>query len=117
MRRNMAGVFFRSCQPRNNRSAAHEGNATVRAARAAVRAFFHWRDAVSVLEHAVSGLGMALVGVAVLQLYYFTIEPAEVADGTPPRWLRWGLPSTSAVPLAASCRNTVPAVSCVSGHW
>lgn len=45
------------------------------AARAAVRAFFRHPGAISVLEHALSGVGYALVGAALLQLFYFAYWP------------------------------------------
>lgn len=70
------------------RHAAELGNPSVLAARAAVRAFFHHRDATSVLEHAVAGVGYALVGLSVLQLYYFIDEWPGATDGSVPLWLR-----------------------------
>jgi hypothetical protein len=63
-----AGLLFQWGE--DGRRAATQGDLDVRAMRAAVRAFFHWHDAVSVLEHALSGLGMALVGATILQLFY-----------------------------------------------
>ncbi|WP_186141518.1 hypothetical protein [Burkholderia gladioli] len=53
------------------RGAALRGDVRVRAAREAIRSALHWRDSVSVLEHALGGIGMALVGFAALQLFYF----------------------------------------------
>lgn len=70
------------------RHAAERGDPAVLAARAAVRAFFHHRDATSVLEHAVTGLGYALVGLSVLQVYYFIDEWPGATDVPVPLWLR-----------------------------
>ncbi len=64
------------------------GEPAALAARAAVRAFFHHRDAVSVLEHAVSGLGFALIGLFALQVYYW-IDAFPSAEQAPvPHWFR-----------------------------
>ncbi|WP_412530499.1 hypothetical protein [Burkholderia lata] len=71
------------------RRAAKLGDPVTRAKRAAVRAFFHHSDAVSVLEHALSGVGYALVGAALLQLFYFVYWPLTPQAAETPRWLRW----------------------------
>ncbi|KVD05535.1 hypothetical protein WI77_27050 [Burkholderia ubonensis] len=71
------------------RHAAKQGDLAARAARAAVRGFFHHRDAVSVLEHALSGVGFALVGVGLLQFFYFVYWPHAPQAIETPRWLRW----------------------------
>lgn len=42
----------------------------------------------SVLEHAVTGLGYALVGLSVLQIYYFIDEWPGAADAPVPLWIR-----------------------------
>lgn len=70
------------------RHAAEHGDHAVLAARAAVRAFFHHRDATSVLEHAVTGVGYALVGLFVLQIYYFIDEWPGATDVPVALWLR-----------------------------
>lgn len=57
------------------RAAALAGDPQVLAARHAIRAALHWGDAVPVLEHALSGTGMAVAGVTVLQLYYTVCQP------------------------------------------
>ncbi|CAI8920548.1 MULTISPECIES: hypothetical protein [Burkholderia] len=71
------------------RRAAKLGDPVTRATRAAVRAFFHHSDAVSVLEHALSGVGYALVGAALLQFFYFVYWPLTPQAVETPRWLRW----------------------------
>ncbi|WP_175719037.1 hypothetical protein [Burkholderia anthina] len=70
------------------RRAAKLGDPVTRATRAAVRAFFHHSDAVSVLEHALSGVGYALVGASLLQLFYFVYWPLTPQAAETPRWLR-----------------------------
>ncbi|KVW79755.1 MULTISPECIES: hypothetical protein [Burkholderia] len=70
------------------RRAAKLGDPAIRAKRAAVRAFLHHFDAVSVLEHALSGVGYALVGAALLQLFYFVYWPQTPQAVETPRWLR-----------------------------
>lgn len=70
------------------RHAAERGDPAVLAARAAVRAFFHHRDATSVLEHAVTGLGLALIGLAILQIYYFVDEWPGAKDVKVSLWAR-----------------------------
>ncbi|MEX4004161.1 hypothetical protein AB4Y38_35355 [Paraburkholderia sp. EG285A] len=85
----LAGALYKWSM--DGRRAATLGDPTARALRAAVRAFFHWRDAMSVLEHALSGLGMALVGTAILQVFYAAMAPLYDDNvATPPR-LRWTL--------------------------
>ncbi|KVM59760.1 hypothetical protein WJ59_31355 [Burkholderia gladioli] len=74
------------------RIAALRGDSAVRAGRAAVNQFFHSQNAVSCLEHMVSGFGMALIGFAVLQLAYFDISGvprAVVEPKSVPTGLRW----------------------------
>ncbi|KMZ13400.1 hypothetical protein BHUM_01739 [Candidatus Burkholderia humilis] len=91
------------------RTTARNNDPAVRTVRAAVRAFFHWRDAVSVIEHALLGTGMALVDAAVLQLFYFAMHPlyARPGNGTSvrdtPVALRWSLTTGAAVLLAVLC--------------
>ncbi|KVD85830.1 hypothetical protein WI90_26250 [Burkholderia ubonensis] len=70
------------------RHAAKLGDPAARATRAAVRAFFGRPDAVSVLEHALSGVGFALVGAALLQFFYFVYWPQTPQAIETPRWLR-----------------------------
>lgn len=52
------------------RTAAQHGDPVARAGREWVRTFVGHRDALSVLEHAMTGFGAALLGVVALQLYY-----------------------------------------------
>ncbi|MBW5284217.1 hypothetical protein [Burkholderia gladioli] len=71
------------------RFAAFHGDARVRAARQAFRTVLHWSDAVSVGEHALAGIGMAFVGTAVLQCFYFVWTGpgrAGAADDTALPW-------------------------------
>ncbi|WP_186237678.1 hypothetical protein [Burkholderia gladioli] len=85
------------------RIAALHGDPVVRAGRAAVNQFFHSQNAVSCLEHMVSGFGIALVGFAVLQLVYFGISGVPRAVVEPksiPIGLRWTVIAVVA-PLAA----------------
>ena len=70
------------------RRAAEHGDPAVLAARAAVRAFFHHRDATSILEHAVTGIGLALIGLVVLQIYYFVDEWPSANDVPVQLWAR-----------------------------
>ncbi|RQY49120.1 hypothetical protein DF112_23975 [Burkholderia stagnalis] len=71
------------------RAAARAGDREVVAGRHAIRATLHWADAVSVLEHALSGVGFALAGVVLLQLFYFAYWPHTPQASETPRWLRW----------------------------
>ncbi|RQR52622.1 hypothetical protein DIE18_31260 [Burkholderia sp. Bp9125] len=71
------------------RAAARAGDREVCAGRQAIRAALHWPDAVSVLEHALSGIGFALAGVVLLQLFYFAYWPHTPQPIETPRWLRW----------------------------
>jgi signal transduction histidine kinase len=70
------------------RAAAHAGDGEVLTVRRAIRAALHWDHAVSVLEHALSGIGMATVGIAILQVFFFAYQ--SPGDDTPslPRWGR-----------------------------
>ncbi|MDF3084381.1 hypothetical protein [Burkholderia sola] len=52
------------------RTAAQHGDPVARAGREWVRALVGHRDALSVLEHAMTGFGAAVLGVVALQLYY-----------------------------------------------
>jgi hypothetical protein len=70
------------------RRAARHGEPTVLAARAAIRTFFHHRDAVSVLEHAVSGLGFALIGLFAVQTYYWIDAFPSAEEAPVPLWFR-----------------------------
>ncbi|KUZ80140.1 hypothetical protein WI37_08415 [Burkholderia ubonensis] len=54
-----------------------------------MRAFFRYPDAVSVLEHALSGVGYALVGAVLLQFFYFVYWPQTPQAVETPRRLRW----------------------------
>lgn len=83
------------------REAARRGDPSVLAARAAVRTFFHHRDATSILEHAVTGLGLALTGLFVVQFYYFVLEMPGADDAPVPLWLRVVGTIGVGVPLAA----------------
>ncbi|MCM2552714.1 hypothetical protein [Burkholderia glumae] len=70
------------------RSAALHGDLHVLAARQAIRAALHWDDAVSTLEHALTGVSLGLVGVGTLQFYYFVVG-TPITNTTPtPRWLQ-----------------------------
>ncbi|CAG9243163.1 Putative membrane protein [Burkholderia diffusa] len=82
----LASVLNRWAQ--HARNAAQRGDPAVRAARAAVRSLLHHRDAVSFLEHALSGVGMACAGVAALQFYYFVDQLVRAGDLDPRSW-RW----------------------------
>lgn len=66
------------------RSAALRGDERVLAARRAIRAALHWDDGVSVIEHALGGVGMALAGVMVLQLFYWGVRPIGSDDTVTP---------------------------------
>ncbi|WP_186151998.1 hypothetical protein [Burkholderia gladioli] len=76
------------------RSAALHGDARVLAARRAIRAALHWDDGVSVLEHALAGLGMAFAGMMALQLFYWGVRPIGDGDSATPIRVRalLGLP-------------------------
>ncbi|MCQ0034136.1 hypothetical protein [Burkholderia glumae] len=70
------------------RSAALHGDRHVLAVRQAIRAALHWDDAVSTLEHALTGVSLGLVGVGILQFYYFVVG-TPITNPTPtPRWLQ-----------------------------
>ncbi|KWN65894.1 hypothetical protein WT90_32895 [Burkholderia stagnalis] len=71
------------------RAAARAGDREVRAGRHAIRTALQWADAVSVLEHALSGVGFALAGVVLLQCFYFAYWPHTPQTSETPRWLRW----------------------------
>lgn len=87
------------------RRAAKLGDPAARATRAAVRAFFRHPDAVSVLEHALSVVGYALVGAALLQLFYFAYWPQMPQAIEMPRWLRWiGIVAAAAAAIALTPR-------------
>ncbi|MEB2607211.1 hypothetical protein SB461_11975 [Burkholderia cenocepacia] len=58
------------------------------AVRHAIRDALQYPDAVSVLEHALSGIGMAAFGMAILQVYYCAYRPAADDESTFPRWGR-----------------------------
>ncbi|KUZ80154.1 hypothetical protein [Burkholderia ubonensis] len=73
------------------RAAALAGDRTVLAVRRAIREAMKFTDAVSVLEHALSGTGMAAFGLAVLQVYYFAYHPAGENESAFPRWGRAAL--------------------------
>ncbi|HDR8983199.1 hypothetical protein QZM46_07555 [Burkholderia vietnamiensis] len=83
------------------RSAAHAGDRRILGVRQAIRATLHSTDAVSVLEHALSGVGMAFVGIAVLQIYYFAYQPPRANDVELPRWGRVLLFALTAAAVAA----------------
>lgn len=70
------------------RAAARAGDRKVLAVRRAIRESLQFPDAVSVLEHVLSGIGMAVFGVAILQIYYFAYHPAGENESTFPRWGR-----------------------------
>ncbi|KVR85608.1 hypothetical protein [Burkholderia vietnamiensis] len=70
------------------RAAARAGDSQVLAVRHAIRETLQFVDAVSVLEHALSGIGMAAFGMAVLQIYYFAYHPAGENGSRFPRWGR-----------------------------
>ncbi|MBY8608171.1 hypothetical protein K7N18_25425 [Burkholderia arboris] len=70
------------------RAAARGGDGHVLAVRRAIRTALHWDHAVSVLEHALSGIGMAAVGIAILQVYYFAYQPSRDDAPSLPRWGR-----------------------------
>lgn len=71
------------------RAAALAGDRQVLAVRHAIRAALHWDDAVSVLEHALSGIGMSAVGIGALQFYYYVAyHPPRDNEPTFPRWGR-----------------------------
>lgn len=70
------------------RAAARAGDRQVLKVRHAIREALQCPDAVSVLEHALSGIGMAAFGMAVLQVYYFAYHPAAGDESTFPRWGR-----------------------------
>ncbi|MBJ9677923.1 hypothetical protein [Burkholderia gladioli] len=106
------------------RDAAQRGDPEVRAARAAVREFFHCRHAVSILEHMVSGFGIALVGMAVLQMWYFAqsdardITPNRKSSerkpiSAPAQWSITAVAAGAAACLVAQCayRGTTPAIA------
>jgi hypothetical protein len=69
------------------RAAARAGDPDVLAVRRAIREALQLTDAVSVLEHALSGIGMAAVGVAALQFYYYIVCATR---GSEPGFPRWG---------------------------
>lgn len=70
------------------RSAALHGDRHVLAVRQAIRAALHWDDAVSTLEHALTGVSLGLVGVGVLQFYNFVVG-TPITNTTPTRrWLQ-----------------------------
>lgn len=69
------------------RAAARAGDPDVLAVRRAIREALQFTDAVSVLEHALSGIGMAAVGVAALQFYYYVVCATR---GSEPGFPRWG---------------------------
>lgn len=69
------------------RAAARAGDPDVLAARRAIREALQFADAVSVLEHALSGVGMAAVGVGALQFYYYVYCATR---GSAPGFPRWG---------------------------
>ncbi|WP_186233643.1 hypothetical protein [Burkholderia gladioli] len=70
----------------DERSAALHGDRHVRAVRQAIRAALHWNDAVSTLEHALTGVSLGLVGIGILQFYYFVVG-TPITHATPtPRW-------------------------------
>jgi hypothetical protein len=70
------------------RSAALHGDRHVLASRQAIRAALHWDDAVSTLEHALTGVSLGLVGFCLLQCYYFVVG-TPINNTTPtPRWLQ-----------------------------
>ncbi|WP_186149926.1 hypothetical protein [Burkholderia gladioli] len=83
------------------RGAALRGDVRVRAAREAFRSALHWRDSVSVLEHALGGIGMALVGFAALQLFYFVESRAGGAVGGTDRPTPWPIRVLLGAPVAA----------------
>lgn len=72
----------------HERAAARAGDPQVIAARHAIRVALHAADAVSLLEHALSGIGMAVVGVGILQVYYFIWQPVRAGASLGPRWAR-----------------------------
>lgn len=85
------------------RAAARGGDGHVLGVRRAIRAALHWDHAVSVLEHALSGIGMAAVGIAILQVYYFAYQPSPDNAPSLPRWgrvLLFTLIASAAVVLA-----------------
>ncbi|HIE5945812.1 TPA: hypothetical protein ACXN34_007888 [Burkholderia cepacia] len=69
------------------RAAARAGDPHVLAVRRAIREALKFADAVSVLEHALSGIGMAAVGVGALQFYYYVFCATR---GSEPGFPRWG---------------------------
>lgn len=70
------------------RSAALHGDRHVLAARQAIRAALHWNDAVSTLEHALTGVSLGLVGLGTQQCYDFVVG-TPITNTTPtPRWLQ-----------------------------
>ncbi|WP_290440061.1 phage integrase family protein [Burkholderia cenocepacia] len=70
------------------RAAARAGDRQVLKVRHAIREALQFPDAVSVLEHALSGIGMAAFGMAILQVYYCAYQPAADNESTFPRWGR-----------------------------
>lgn len=70
------------------RAAALAGDREVLAVRHAIREALHFADAVSVLEHALSGIGMAAVGVGALQFYYYFV--CLLPRDNRPLFPRWG---------------------------
>ncbi|KAF1065522.1 hypothetical protein DX980_00105 (plasmid) [Burkholderia gladioli] len=83
------------------RVAALRGDVRVRAAREAIRSALHWRDSVSVLEHALGGIGMALVGFAALQFFYFVVSRAGLAVGGDGTRIPWPLRVLIGAPIIA----------------
>lgn len=108
------------------RAAARAGDPHVLAVRRAIRASLRFPDAVSVLEHALSGIGMAAVGVGALQFYYYVFCATRGGEPGFPRWgkvLLFVLIASAAVTLTWSLIYgrtgplVVPAGLFVIGWW
>ncbi|GAB7536948.1 hypothetical protein [Burkholderia sp. 3C] len=84
----------------SERSAAIHGDLRVRAIRKMIRTALHWDGAVSTLEHALSGVGIAFIGVGILQLYYFAAGAPTAGSYALPQWLRWSFGCCLAVVAA-----------------